>query len=76
MRVRSTFRLAVAEIAAVAINIIPLAMWYFDDLSAKAAMLIYAFEALFAVVFRYSACFSSPHPTILKARRNISEREN
>ena len=51
MRVRSTFRLAVAEIAAVAINIIPLALWFFDDLSAKAAMLIYAFEALFAVVF-------------------------
>jgi hypothetical protein len=48
---RSTFRLAVAEIAAVAINIIPLALWLFDDLSAKAAMLIYAFEALFAVVF-------------------------
>ena len=51
MRVRSTLRLAAAEIGAVAINIIPLALWYFDDLSAKAAMLIYAFEALFAVVF-------------------------
>lgn len=51
MRVRSTLRLAVAEIAAVAINIIPITLWYFDDLSAKAAMLVYAFEALFAVVF-------------------------
>lgn len=51
MRVRSTLRLAVAEVAAVATNIIPLALWHFDDLSAKAAMLVYAFEALFAVVF-------------------------
>ena len=51
MTARSTLRLAAAETAAVAINIIPLAMWYFDDLTAKAAVLIYAFEALFAVVF-------------------------
>ena len=47
----SKFRLIAAEIAAVAINIIPLWLWFFDDLSAESTMLIYAVEALAAVVF-------------------------
>lgn len=51
MKARSSFRLIVAEIVAVAINIIPLWLWWFDDLSAESTMLIYGFEALAAVVF-------------------------
>ena len=51
MKARSSFRLIVAEIVAVAINVIPLWLWFFDDLSAESTMLIYAVEALAAVVF-------------------------
>jgi hypothetical protein len=51
VKARSSFRLIVAEIVAIAINIIPLWLWFFDDLSAESTMLIYAIEALAAVVF-------------------------
>jgi len=51
MRERSTLRLAVAEIAAVAINIVGLGLWFYEDYSADATMLLYALGALAAIVF-------------------------
>lgn len=51
MNSRSPIRLIVAEIVAIVINVIPLWLWLFDDLSAESTMLIYAIEALAAVVF-------------------------
>jgi hypothetical protein len=57
VKARSSFRLIVAEIVAIAINVIPLWLWFFDDLSAESTMLIYAVEALAAVLFAILCVF-------------------
>ena len=51
MRSRSTFRLAVAEIVAIGVNIVPVSMWFFNDLAAEATMLVYAAEAVASILF-------------------------
>lgn len=51
MKKRSVIRLAVAEISAVAINVIPLGLWFFEDYSSEATMVIYALESVAAIVF-------------------------
>jgi hypothetical protein len=47
---KSILKLIVAEISAVAINIIPAALWFFEDASAETAMILYGLENVFAVV--------------------------
>ncbi len=47
----STIRLIVAEAAAIAINVVPLGLWFFEDYSAEATMIIYALESAAAMVF-------------------------
>jgi hypothetical protein len=51
MRERSTLRLAVAEIAAVAINVAGLGLWFYEDYSADATMLLYAVGASAAILY-------------------------
>lgn len=41
----------VAEATAVAINVVPLAFWFFEDYTAETTMLIYAGEAIAAILF-------------------------
>lgn len=48
---KQTIRLLVAEVAAIATNIVPVGLWFFDDLSAEGAMIVYTLEAAAAVVF-------------------------
>ena len=50
MRPKSKIRLLVAETAAVAINIIPLGLWLFEDYSAETTMVIYALESAASIV--------------------------
>ncbi len=51
MNIKSTFRLIVSEISAVAINMIPLALWFFEDYSSETTMVIYALECAAAILF-------------------------
>ena len=51
MSLKNTIRLATAESTALAINFIPLALWYFEDYSAEATMMIYALECAAAIAF-------------------------
>ena len=44
MRIKGTVRLLVAEITAIAINVVPLALWLYEDYSAEATMMIYGLE--------------------------------
>lgn len=41
----SGLRLVVAEIVAIAINVIPLALWFYEDYTAETTMLIYVLES-------------------------------
>lgn len=43
-------RLVVAEIVAVAINVIPLGLWFFDDYSAETTMFIYLAGSAFSII--------------------------
>jgi hypothetical protein len=51
VNLKGTIRLIFAEAAAISINVIPLAFWFFEDYSAETTMLIYAGEAIAAIVF-------------------------
>jgi hypothetical protein len=51
VNLKGTIRLIFAEIAAIAINVVPLAFWFFEDYSAETTMLIYAGEAIAAILF-------------------------
>ena len=51
MRIKVTLRLLAAEITAIAINVVPLALWLYEDYSAEATMLIYGLECAAAIAF-------------------------
>lgn len=46
----SALRLVTAEIAAVVLNVVPLALWFFEEQSAETTMVIYAFECAAAIL--------------------------
>ena len=50
MKNKSTLRLIISEITAIVINIIPAALWFFEDLPAAATMVLYALESVVAVI--------------------------
>lgn len=51
MKIKGAIRLIFAEATAIAINVVPLAFWFFEDYSAETTMLIYAGEAWAAIFF-------------------------
>ncbi len=51
VKAKRTIRMLVAQVVAIATNIVPIGLWFFDDLSAEAAMIVYTLEAAAAVVF-------------------------
>jgi hypothetical protein len=50
LNTKSTLRLIVSEITAIAINIIPAALWFFDDLPAATTMVLYALESVAVII--------------------------
>lgn len=51
MNVWAGIRLVVAEIVAIAVNVIPLALWFYEDYSAETTMLIYVVESGASLIF-------------------------
>lgn len=51
MKRNSKFKLIISEITAVAINIIPLALWFFEDYSVETIVVLYALESVLAMIF-------------------------
>lgn len=51
MKSKSTFKLIISEITAVAINVIPLALWFFEDYPVETIVVLYALESVLAMVF-------------------------
>ncbi|HEX8368823.1 MAG TPA: DUF6498-containing protein [Pyrinomonadaceae bacterium] len=48
---KSTFKLIISEITAVALNVIPLALWFFEDYTVETIVALYALESVLAMVF-------------------------
>lgn len=75
MNIKSTLRLIISEITAIVINIIPAALWFFDDLPAATAMGLYALETVAVVVFAVLCVLilappkeSTPKKNLVKSR--------
>jgi hypothetical protein len=49
MNIKATIRLVAAESTAIAINLIPVALWFLEDYPAEATMIIYAVECGVAI---------------------------
>ena len=50
MKGKSAFKLIVSEITAIGINVVPLALWLFEDYSAETTMVLYALESCVAII--------------------------
>jgi hypothetical protein len=48
---KSTFKLIISEITAIALNVIPLALWFFEDYTVETIVVLYALESVLAMVF-------------------------
>ncbi|MDQ3799606.1 MAG: DUF6498-containing protein [Acidobacteriota bacterium] len=48
---KSTFKLIISEITALAINVIPLALWFFEDYPVETIVILYALESVLAMLF-------------------------
>jgi len=48
---KSTFKLIISEITAIALNVIPLALWFFEDYTVETIVVLYALEGVLAMVF-------------------------
>lgn len=51
MKHKSAFKLIISEITAVAINVIPLALWFFEDYTVETVVVLYALESVLTMVF-------------------------
>ena len=51
MKSKSTFKLIISEITAVALNVIPLGLWFFEDYPVETIVLLYGLESVLAMVF-------------------------
>lgn len=51
MKNKSTLKLIISEITAIALNVIPLGLWFFEDYPVETIVVIYALESVLAMVF-------------------------
>ena len=51
MKHKSAFKLIISEITAVALNVIPLALWFFEDYTVETVVVLYGLESVLTMVF-------------------------
>lgn len=51
MKRKSTLKLIISEITAIALNVIPLALWFFEDYTVETIVVLYGLESVLAMVF-------------------------
>lgn len=48
---KSTLKLIISEITAIALNVIPLGLWFFEDYPVETIVILYALESVLAMIF-------------------------